>query len=267
MNQKDIREALRTRLLDNKDKPAEVKGVVVRREEKKEDPLAENQKLANLFRLRYENLTTVTYRKHIIVLLEQTLIPGLIFLILFLVAGFEIFSSSLKFSRVFHLNTGQFIVIWAGLLIASILWWIYQYIDWSNDIFQVSPDQIMDIDRTPLGQVSSDVAPLENILSIEYRRKGILEVFFNYGKVFITIGGGREMVFEDVFNPSTVQEDIERRRLEKINKKEQDKVNAERQRVSDWFAAYYENEDQIRQEQGSTGEQKNKADASKNEVK
>ena len=54
-----------------------------------------------------------------------------------------------------------------------------EYVDWSNDIFQVTPDQIMDIDKTPLGQVTSDIAALENILSIEHKRIGILQLFFN----------------------------------------------------------------------------------------
>jgi hypothetical protein len=121
-------------------------------------------------------------------------------------------------------------------------------VDWRNDIFQVTPDQIMDIDKTPLGQVTSDIASLENILSIEYQRIGILELLFNYGTVFITIGGGKEMHFENVYNPSAVQEDIERRRLEKVTKKEQETIKAERERVADWFAAYYHNEQQFRTE-------------------
>ncbi len=152
-------------------------------------------------------------------------------------------------------------------LLPRILWGIYEYIDWSNDIFQVTPDQILDIDKTPLGQVSSDMASLDNILSIEYKRVGILELLFNYGSVFITIGGGRQMTFDNVFNPSAVQEDIERRRLEKITKKEQESIKAERARNADWFAAYYQNEQQLRQEQGETGATKPDDSLTKNEVK
>jgi len=114
----------------------------------------------------------------------------------------------------------------------------------------------MDIDKTPLGQTSSDIASLDNILSIEYKRIGILELFFNYGTVYITIGGGREMAFENVYNPSAVQEDIERRRLEKISKKEQESIKAERERVADWFAAYYHNEQQIRGDESMHDETK-----------
>jgi hypothetical protein len=155
--------------------------------------------------------------------------------------------------------------LWAVLYLGAILWWIYQYIDWSNDIFQVTPDQIMDIDKTPLGQVTSDIATLDNILSIESRRNGILELLFNYGTVFITIGGGKEMHFENVYNPSAVQEDIERRRLEKLARKEQENIKAERERVADWFAAYYNNEQQFRDAGTPLGEKKPESTQSKEE--
>ena len=136
-------------------------------------------------------------------------------------------------------------------------WWYYQYVDWSNDIFQVTPDQILDINKTPLGQVTSDIASLDNILHLEYERKGILQILFNYGNVYITIGGGKDMTFEDVYNPSAVQDDIERRRLERISKKEQETIKAERERMADWFAAYHHSTEDLRlaeDEQKNTGE-------------
>ncbi len=98
--------------------------------------------------------------------------------------------------RFFNMDRGLLPLLWASYLLPALLWWIYEYVDWSNDIFQVTPDQIMDIDKTPLGQVTSDIASLDNILSIEYKRIGILELLFNYGTVYITIGGGKEMPFE-----------------------------------------------------------------------
>ena len=40
------------------------------------------------------------------------------------------------------------------------------------------------------------------------------------------------MAFEDVFNPSAVQQDIERRRLERVSKKEAAKAKEDRDRIS-----------------------------------
>ncbi|MGA2488965.1 MAG: hypothetical protein ABSF99_02090, partial [Anaerolineales bacterium] len=178
-----------------------------------------------------------------------------------------IFRPTANIASLFKADAGLIYFIWAILYVASLLWGIYEYIDWSNDIFQVTPDQIMDIDKTPLGQVTSDIAALENILSIEHKRIGILQLFFNYGTVYITIGGGRQMAFENVFNPSAVQQDIERRRLEKITKKEQETIKAERERTADWFAAYFHNEQQLRREEGAPGDSKPDDTLPINEVK
>jgi hypothetical protein len=95
--------------------------------------------------------------------------------------------------------------------------------------------------------VTSDIASLDNILHLEYERKGPMQVLFNYGNVYITIGGGKDMTFEDVFNPSAVQDDIERRRLERITKKEEASIKAERDRMADWFAAYHHSTEDLRQ--------------------
>ena len=247
MEESEIQTALHARLVDGQTRPTEVKGVVAEPNEKK-NPYENQQSIANLFRLRFEHLATVTYRKHIFVLFEQTLIPSIALFILLGILVFEAFTPAATFASLFKTDPALLYILWAVLFITAILWWIYEYVDWSNDIFQVTPDQIMDIDKTPLGQVTSDIASLENILSIEYQRIGILELLFNYGTVFITIGGGKEMHFENVYNPSAVQEDIERRRLEKVTKKEQETIKAERERVADWFAAYYHNEQHFRTE-------------------
>ncbi|HEY5269651.1 MAG TPA: PH domain-containing protein, partial [Anaerolineales bacterium] len=266
MEEQEMNIALRARLLNGQDKPAEIKGIVAKPTEKK-NPYENQRGFANLFRLRFEHLTTVTYRKHVFVLFEQTWIPGLILLILLGILVSEILSPSASFASFFKADAGLLSLLWALLFISGLLWCIYQYLDWSNDIFQVTPDQIMDIDKTPLGQVTSDIASLENILSIEYKRIGILELLFNFGTVYITIGGGKEMAFENVYNPSAVQDDIERRRLERITKKEQESIKAERERTADWFAAYYHNEQNLRREEGAPGDKKPEDSQPKNEVK
>jgi hypothetical protein len=267
MDQEEINNALRARLLDGKDKPVQIQGILTKQQEKK-DPYEDQGGLGNLFRLRFEQFSTVTYRKHIFVLLEQTWKPGLILFILLGLFAYEGLTPTSSFASLFNVNSGWLLLIWTFLFFAAILWCIYEYVDWSNDIFQVTPEQIMDIDKTPLGEVSSDIASLENILSIEHKRIGILELLFNYGTVYITIGGGKEMTFENVYNPSAVQEDIERRRLERISNKEQESIKSERERTADWFAAYFNTEQQLRNEEGKPVDKQELEDnQTKNEVK
>ncbi len=264
MEQEQINEMLRARLLDQNDEPAKVPGIVAVQVEKK-DPYEDQRGFANLFRQRFEKFSTITYRKHIFVLFEQLWKPGLILFILAGLMAYELLTPNPFFPNLFKVSAGWLMLIWLVLVAAALLWNIYEYVDWSNDIFQVTPEQILDLDKTPLGEVTSDIAALENILSIEHKRVGILALLFNYGTVFITIGGGREMSFDNVYNPSAVQEDIERRRLEKVTKREQDRINAERTRTADWFAAYFKSEQQLREE-NTPGNKDPEKDLPKNDL-
>lgn len=227
---------------------------IVQKPQKKKNPYEGQHGLGNLFRIRFERSSVITYRKHWFALVRQSWVPGLGVLGLIAVLFIGLFLSKslpgLKADTII-LSCGA----WLILFLVFGGWWYYQWLDWSNDIFQVTPDQVIDIDKTPLGSVSSDIAALDNILNIEYRRKGLMELIFNYGTVYITVGGGKQMAFEDVYNPSAVQADIERRRMERIAKIENDKIKAERERMADWFAAYYHSQKELRNsESGDSGQ-------------
>jgi len=243
MEESAMRQALRERLLRNPAVPVPVAApsLLQRTDPKKTDLYGTPHGLANIFRVRFEDLSTITYRKHWIVLIEKVWLPSLVLLTLAGWLVYEIIHISFNAVPALLRNSGvdAFLVVWLLLFIIVFGWWYYQYLDWSNDIFKVTPDQIMDIYKKPLAEVTSDIASLDNILHLEYERRGIFQVLFNYGNVYITIGGGNDMTFEDLFNPSAVQDDIERRRLERITKKEQDSIKAERERMADWFAAYH----------------------------
>jgi len=199
--------------------------------------------IGNLFKLRFENKEIITYRKHWFVLLRQIGLPTVLMIGLFVVLGFGInylfFNSSAATSITIGIDRKTFFVIWGSAFLIVLGWWVYRYVDWANDIYQVTPDQILDIERTPLGREQSTAAQLESILATDYERRGILGIFFNYGKVHITVGGTK-MTFNDVFDPPSVQQDIDRRRMARNAAKEETRVNAERQRLADWFLAYNE---------------------------
>ena len=206
---------------------------------------------ANWFKLRQENGGTVTYRKHLYVLWQQVWQPTLLIILLALgilarlitlvrTPGERLFD----FSNGFKVDT--VVIALPIVMIPLIVWWVYQYIDWSNDIFQVTPDQILDIDRKPFGSEERRAAPLENILSTEAHRYGLAGYFLNFGTVEITVGG-THLDFVDVLDPVGVQADIDRRREARIKQKRDVEANAERERMSDWLVAYYENEPELRQ--------------------
>lgn len=208
----------------------------------------------DIFRLRFEEGGTITYRKHLFVLLEQVSWPTIFYLaftgaiIARLVNLAQVEHLALITTTQGHVLIDPLFLVLLIVMVPLIFWWVYQYLDWSNDIFQVTPDQILDIDRKPFGTEQRRSAPLENILSTKAERVGLLGVMFNFGNVYISVGS-MELVFEDVYNPVTVQLDIDQRRIAHVAKKREAENISERDFLADVFAEYHRSSEEIRSEQ------------------
>ncbi|MGB7874818.1 MAG: cyclic nucleotide-binding domain-containing protein [Anaerolineales bacterium] len=211
--------------------------------------------LINLFRQRIEEGEMITYRKHWFVLLRQVFIPTLIFIGLLglFLRHLYILAISPELALIQTLEDGSRALDTAAvtlpLLIILILgWWIYRYVDWINDIFRVTTDQILDIDRKPLGTEERRAAPLDSILGTRYERIGFLGYMLNFGTVYIDVGSA-QFAFEDVLDPAVVQSDIDRRRLKRESGKKAAEKEEERNRMANWVATYHRNVDEFRREQ------------------
>jgi hypothetical protein len=210
---------------------------------------------ANLFKVRLEEGLVITYRKHWFVLFQQVFFPSLALLGLLGLMGLRLYrlATTPDLALVRTLADGSrgldtIAISLPLLMIPVILWWIYQYIDWTNDIFSVTADQILDIDRKPFGTEERRAAPLDNILGTRYERLGFLGYILNYGTVYIDVGSA-QFAFEDVLDPAGVQSDLDRRRLSRISSQKAAELKKERERMADWMAAYHRNVDDIRREQ------------------
>ncbi len=204
------------------------------------------------FKLRTEEGGTITYRKHWYVLWRQVWQPTL--LILLMIAGIigRIIHLFRTPGETFFVSTGAHVdttvLVLAFLMLPLSIWWGYQYVDWGNDKFQVTTDQILDLDKTPFGTEERRAAPLENILGTEYKRIGLAGYLFNFGTVEIVVGGTK-LAFEDVLDPASVQADIDRRRAARMAKKKEAEAAGERERMADWLVSYHENAEEFRREQ------------------
>jgi hypothetical protein len=207
---------------------------------------------SNVFKVRFEDSGTVTYRKHWFVLLQKTWQPFLLLIILLCAMLYRLFNPPVINLSITPTGSSvdTFEIVLLVLFAGVFLWWLYQYTNWSNDRFQVTPDQIIDIDKTPLGREERRAAPLDNILSTEYKRIGLMQVLLNYGNVYITVGGA-QLVFDDVVDPPSVQQDIDQRRIARISMKKDSDARVERERMADWIAAYHRDADSLRTEEGS----------------
>jgi hypothetical protein len=198
---------------------------------------------ANTLKLRYEEGESVIYRKHWMVLVLDAWVPvlGTFGVLLFFLARL-IQLAFLPEEALFSFTDGFSMDTWALVYLLSFIpfagWFLYRLADWSNDRFEVTNDQIIDIDREPFGTEIRNAAPLENILGTYYERKGFLGYVFNFGTVYITVGGTK-LAFENVIDPATVQSDIDRRRMARTAKQNEAKIASERDRMAEWLATYH----------------------------
>jgi hypothetical protein len=195
------------------------------------------------FALRKEDGGTVTYHKHWFVLIRDTLpqIGGMLLTIAALIA-YPFLLGPMPAWLIFILFT---------TLMGLALWWFYGYEDWKNDLYQVTPEQIIDVYKKPFGMEDRKAAPLDGILSTEYKRNGIIEILLNFGTVYIMVGGAH-FDFEDVADPPTVQQDIVRRLQVRLQKKKESEVAGERERMAEWLAYYYKTLKEIEEERRQT---------------
>ena len=141
------------------------------------------------------------------------------------------------------------------VMLVFIGWFVYRVLDWSNDQFIVNAEQIIDLDKKPFGTETRNAAQLENILGTEYQRIGILGNIFNFGTVYITVGGTK-FAFEDVLDPAAVQSDINRRFAARKARGEQQQIAKERERMAEWLATYHLNAEELRSEEERKKNQK-----------
>jgi uncharacterized membrane protein YdbT with pleckstrin-like domain len=188
--------------------------------------------LASLFGMRTEVDGVINYRTHWFVLIRKIFLPTLailVLLILFLIYGGGNFA---------FLPQNILFPVFGLITLGVIIWWVYRFVDWRNDLYIITQDQLVDINRKPMGFEDRRSAPIKNIQSVEYKRLGIIGLLFNFGTVFIRIGD-TEFTFDYVHNPSQVQKEIFDRYTDLMNVDKDAQTDKERRRMADWMEAYH----------------------------
>lgn len=193
--------------------------------------------IADAFHLRYEYGDTIQYRTHWFILVKRTIMQ-LLALLGVITGGIILFVQTLTggIGPGFPIVAVFLVICLAGLFF--LLWGLYNYLDWHNDIYLITSEQVVDINRKPLGTEQKRVAPIRNILSVEFKRIGVIGLLLNFGTVYIRVGD-TEFTFDEVFNPSEVQRELFRRIAQRSLRERQQQAETERQRMADWIAAYH----------------------------
>jgi hypothetical protein len=139
--------------------------------------------------------------------------------------------------RLSSLGTGLLIV--GALLVPAFGWWVYRYVDWANDLYQITPEQIVDIYKRPLSRELRKVAPLENILGTQVQRRGVVGLLLDYGDVVAEVGTA-QFTFEGVYHPALVQQDIVRAQETLLERRREAARLQRRGEMVEWFSAYHE---------------------------
>ncbi|MEJ2597834.1 MAG: cyclic nucleotide-binding domain-containing protein [Anaerolineales bacterium] len=193
------------------------------------------ERMDRFLKVRIEQDGVITYRKHWYLLIRKGWIPLLILFFLALVTGFFAWATATdRFAA-----TNLVIVAMPMFLffLFDFLWMVYVYLDWSNDIYRLTPEQIFDIERKPLGSESKKSAPLQSILSIEHERENLLGILLNFGPVTINVGETK-FIFHGVYNPDQVHQDVADYREALQRKRREREYEQKRQEMVDWLITY-----------------------------
>lgn len=191
--------------------------------------------LARFFQLRQVKGSSVVYRTHWWILFRKTILPFILFLVLVvgticrLVGLFSTIPETVFYTAVLILTIGDS------------LWWFYQYTDWHNDQYILTKDQILDISRKPLGYEDRRSAPVKNIQTVEFKRKGLIGLLLNFGTVHIQIGN-EELTFDNVYSPSQIQGEV----YLHLKRYQEEQQRLEGQKLAEWITTY----DDLRKDPG-----------------
>ncbi len=163
------------------------------------------ESISSLFEWRLEEGNVITYRRNYLILLWDFVPPALLF---FLIAGLA--AAAVTYAAI---SGPLFYAFVAILVLVDLMWLLWRYENWRNDIFQLTDRDVIDIDRKPFGfGESRKQAQLRNIQNVRAERPGFFATLFDYGDVHIeTAGADSDIEFDRVPHPSQVLSDIFRR--------------------------------------------------------
>jgi hypothetical protein len=161
--------------------------------------------LGNVLHLEERKGTKITWRKHWVVLWDQTykyLIP---FIVLNIVWVVLLITSGVS-------GTALVVLVVLGILMNLVfgggVWW--QWEDWRNDTYAITDTQIIDAERRPfrLGE-KVITANLDQVQDVRVEVSDWKAQLLDYGDVIIeTAGQGEPMIFHSIYDPHSASDAI-----------------------------------------------------------
>ena len=122
----------------------------------------------------------------------------------------------------------------------DLFWLWYQYTDWSNDIYRVTNDRLIDTERSPFGLSTRSIeTTLDRGQDVSYVSQGILPNLFNFGDLIIETAGAGRFTFHGIRDPRGAIQEIFRRRDAHRANMAREQAKLERRQFLDWFMEYH----------------------------
>jgi len=100
-------------------------------------------------------------------------------------------------------------IIWLLGFVAALLWIVWQAIDWRNDVYMMTPNRVVDIEKRPFVFEDRLEASLSMIQDVRYTQPSFISMLFDFGHVYLeTAGEQGGLTFDSVPHPKRVQSDI-----------------------------------------------------------
>ena len=206
-------------------------------------------------RLRLVEGDQITYRKHWLVLIQRAGLPFTMWLT-YTIGVATLIATQPPIQEIVSQPVPAILitVVGAGLF----MWFVWEYEDWRNDIYIVTPDRIIDSKRSPFGlrgtqRRQAGMGAVQNVTSAT---RGVIDLLFDIGDVTVRTGGADgELVFWRVYNPQGVQREITAR-LEAYTGRQREQDAAQRNReMAEWIAIYDDLRGLHKRDSGQDGNQ------------
>jgi uncharacterized membrane protein YdbT with pleckstrin-like domain len=116
------------------------------------------------------------------------------------------------------------------VFLSLVAWLVFRIIDWHNDIYILTTDRVIDIEKRPFTHEFRREANMGMIQDVSYEQPTFISKLLNYGNVRLqTAGTLGEFTFDNVPRPREVQNEITQRLAAYRAHAEQEHVRRERE--------------------------------------
>jgi hypothetical protein len=176
---------------------------------------------------------SVTWHKHWMVLARGVLPPAILWW-----AGLMVWLAAIGSSRGGQYSSLAQVVGWAVVVAAPVclLWALWKWDDWRNDIYRLDRERVYDIERLPLGmREQSKETLITRVTDVMYTVPGPLANILDYGDIELkTPGEATQFIFRSVPRPREIQREI-MDRIEEYRLRTQAGAGKE---IEAWLKAY-----------------------------